>query len=58
MFHNITRQKVLRLVLDSVGIDAAGKVRITLAIPAPEFMSIVSQRRRESNCLESQELRA
>ena len=38
------RQKVLRLVLDRVSINREGRVRITLAIPAPEFVSDVSQR--------------
>jgi site-specific DNA recombinase len=37
------RQKVLRLVLDRVGINREGKVRIGLAIPVPEFVSDVSQ---------------
>lgn len=33
------RQQVLRLVLDQVGIDREGRIRITLAIPAPDSMS-------------------
>ncbi len=37
------RQKVLRLVLDKVSINREGRVRITLAIPAPEFVSVESQ---------------
>lgn len=33
------RQKVLRLVLEGIGIDRSGNVRITLAIPGPSSMS-------------------
>ncbi|MEE8469729.1 MAG: recombinase family protein, partial [Dehalococcoidia bacterium] len=37
------RREVLRLVLDRVSIDRDGNIHITLAIPAPEFMSNASQ---------------
>ena len=35
----IERQEVLRLVLDRVSIDSAGNVQVTLAVPAPMFVS-------------------
>jgi len=38
------RQKVLRLVVDRVTMGQERRIRITLAIPAPEFVSDVSQR--------------
>ena len=38
------RQEVLRLALDRVSMGRERRVRITLAIPAPEFVSDVSQR--------------
>jgi len=38
------QQEVLRLVLNRVSINRDGNVRITLAIPAPEVVSVESQR--------------